>query len=76
MDFCQSNSHMYIVCPENIQFLDLPMVFNTLFDKGETSEPDAFAKPCFTLKYGSQKRTKGFRTGQKTAKADGLILKP
>ena len=36
--------------------------------RGEGSEPDAFARPWFTLKYGSQKRTKGLKTGQKTAK--------
>ena len=45
-------------------------------NRGEPSEPDAFAKPWFTSKYWSQKQTKGHRTRQKTAKADSLILKP
>ena len=37
-------------------------------DRGETSEPGAFARPWFTLKYGSQKWKEGLRTRQKTAK--------
>ena len=41
----------------------------------ETSEPDAYARPWFTLKYGSQKQTMGLRTRQKNAEAAGLIMK-
>ena len=37
-------------------------------NKVETSVPDPFAIPWFALKYGSQKRTKGIRTGQKLLK--------
>ena len=53
-----------------------PIPLPRIHIRGGTSEPDAFVKPWFTLKYGSQKRTEGLRTGQKTAKADSLILKP
>ena len=39
-----------------------------LFGKGETSEPNASTRPGLKLKYGSQKKKKGVRNGQKTAK--------
>ena len=38
--------------------------------RGDTSEPDVFTKPWFTIKYGSQNRPKVLRTGQRVSEPD------